>query len=277
MLTSELASLTTPEEQDIVLGIGSDLTRLRIGSEPAYRPDLPQHNLIHAFGEVAPEGIRLLEKSGESTPGTRRIMLGGLTLHDIFSTRLLDPDEGFATVEERAAALAEPILSKLLDRPEAAEAQRIIRSSYLGHEYTDLLELITRRADIVNVGSPTATPFLAVTVKIFHEKIMLWREATIDRHRDQPRTLWTPYLDVQYSVLRQLLERDLSVGDEKRLRYHDGRYLGVFNRNGERNASLLGAKHSVRNPISFNRRYGRFMRLLVPDYESVRPYILGTI
>ena len=262
-LTPELAQLTLPEERKLIEDLETAIEVPRLKAAPAYRIDLPYHNDYHIYREVLPAGLRLDGRDGKnSTPRSRPILIAGLITHDMWSHVPLDPAEGFRTKEQRTAALARPILLNLFSEADTNEVEGTIIATTPGVRCETPNQRKIRRADISNVGIRNSSTFLATTVRIFHEEVVLCLEAG----EDPP--LWTPFLDRQHAVLGKLLEQDLSVGTEP---LRNGK--GPFNLAAESNVSLLGTKCSVRNPKSFVSRYGQYMKPLVPAFQDIVPYI----
>jgi hypothetical protein len=263
-LTPELARLTSPEEQELIEDLGSAVGAATHSSQAAYRLNLPHHNYSHIYGDVLPEGLRLLElDTKNNTPGNRFVMIGGLTTHDMWTYLPLDRAEGFKTKEERTATLAEPILRRFFSKAYTEAMQGVTIATSAGVTCETPIQRIARRADINNIGSKNNTPFLATTVRIFHEEVILCHEA----REETPQ--WTPFIDRQHGVLSKLLEQDLSVGTE----LVNGNGMGPFNREAGRNVAFLGSKLSVRNPHLFVSRYGRYIEQLVPTFQDIAPYI----
>ena len=252
------------------MDLGAAIEIPRVSSQPAYRPDLPAHNPRHIYEETLPEGLRLVTRDGKNNTARNRLVVAvSLITHDMWSHLPLDPAEGFATKEERTVALARPLILGFLNVTDTDEVSENILSTSVpqrGKEDTPLTpnQRKVRRADISNVGSYLTSLFLSKTVNLFHEEIILNREA------GKKPTLWMPFLDRQYQALTGLLRQDLSLSTEA---VTNGK--GAFNKRAEKNASLIGSKTTVRNPKSFVSRYGQYIKPLVPAFQEIVPYILS--
>lgn len=265
ILASETARLLWPQERELITELGAAIEVLRISGMPAYRPELPQHNERHIYKESVPAGLRLVHQDTEqNTSHNRLIVAFGLQTHDLFSHRDLDPQEGFTTKEKRTAAIAGPLLLKLVSQADTEEIQGTIITTGTDVPCETPNQRKVSRADLVNVGSPTLPLFLATTVRLYQEHIILSLEA-----KRQPLA-WEPFLDMQYLVLKSLLAQDLSVPPEKQSKV-DG--LGPFNRQGMRNAGVLKSRRSVRTPNLFFTRHVSHLTHLVTDIENIKPYM----
>jgi hypothetical protein len=230
---------------------------------------LPHHNYQHIYFETLPESLRLDKRDKDNSSTDSRLrLIASVMVHDMWSHRPLDPRGGFKTKEERTAKLAEPLVLIFFNEADTQAIQADVISTAAGQPVTTSNQRKLRRADIANVGSKTATPFLATTVRLFDEEI------TLKLEEDLEPPLWTPFVKGQANILSQLAQQDLSMpGDRPAKR---GSSLGWFNSILARNISMMQNKRTVFNPNYFVGSYGMHVRKLVPNFERIKPYILRT-
>jgi hypothetical protein len=244
--------------------------------EPLYRSDLPWHNYIHAREDALQESLRLDDLDPvPSTQEERLELIVEDIAHDALGHVPLRSTEGYATKEERTAAVIAGLLRGEIrdsgfDFSETSIiniGNAIIRNRP-GIKSETPNEVKLRRGDLKNLGSEQTTPFLAAAVSIFYEKAILALEV------DEPYDAWPDYLDGQIPILGGLLMYDLSIRGEPVMQ-RQGLTLGRFNRTAQSNVGRLANKREVRTPRSFVGRYGHHLKLVIPDFEEIVPYILG--
>jgi hypothetical protein len=262
--TPELMHQSTGPERRFMADMWAAVLESSIGGQPAYRLDLPAHNQAHIFEETLPVGLSLAQCDGgdNNSPRNRRIIIGILESHDMWSYVPLDPQEGFKTAEERTAVWARPLIREFFDEDDALEVGSGIGATSPTGACETSNERKARRADISNLGSESIRPVLAKTVNVFYEEVLL----SIGRGQRVPT--WTPFLDRQVPILSQLLETDLSVKGEA---IKNGK--GTFNRTAERYVNMFASKQAIRDPKRFKARYVHHLAQLVPDLGKIRPYI----
>jgi hypothetical protein len=228
------------------------IEQLDEGLRPFYRDDLPHHNYEHARDDVLPEVFRL-DALQPVDPVRGRFNLIGATLgHDAGSHLSADPERP-ETKEERASRLIRPVLKECgFSTGDIAEMDGLILATGIATVCATPDQKKLRRGDIANVGGGR-TPFLATTVKLFHEAAILAGE----RGGEPP--VWRTFVAAQQEILLGLLSQDLSLGDE---RVTKG--LGPFNRAALRNVGWL-SKSVVRDPAKFHSKYDQYMRPLVDE------------
>lgn len=243
LATEELTDV--PEEQTLI-------GELNEGLSGFYREDLPHHNYRHAHDEVLPEVLRLDELQPTTRYGRLKLIAAAL-IHDAGSYLPLDPADGMPK-EQRSVELTKPLLRECGFRlRHINEIDDMVQSTGIGTSCWTPDEIKLRRADIANVAGKRM-PFLATTVNIFYEEVLL-----ADEYNYQLRP-WSTYIIKQAGVLKELLSQDLSLGDE---RVSLG--MGPFNRAAMKNVSLLLSKTTIRNPSGFVSKYGHLLRPFVAE------------
>lgn len=242
MVAAEITPVA--EEQELIEALSDEF-------RPFHRPDLPYHNFSHSRDDVLPEILRLdTECHPEGNPGERRLLIASALGHETLWHLELDPEEGLSSREDRSAAVVAQRLPKFgFTAPEVALVRGLIAVTEPGTHVKTEAEIKMRRADLKNVASKNKTDFIAGTVKLFYEALMLCRE----KGKAAPR--WTSYVLAQQGVLRSFLEDDLSLPS-------DGR-PGVFNRAANKNTEWLSSS-SVLDPARFIRRQGRYLKSRLP-------------
>ncbi|HSW85681.1 MAG TPA: hypothetical protein VLF79_03685 [Candidatus Saccharimonadales bacterium] len=242
--------------------------------QPLYR-DLPYHNYGHARDEVLPVALKLddLDPAGGDPVQRRELIVESLG-HDALDYLPLT-DENFKSKEERAAYHIAWLLRRQVHEDDIyfnefsiEQIGKTIERNKPGEKCVTPNDFKLRRADLSNVGSPFRTVFLAGTVKLFHERVILDAEA------GQLTPPWPEFLDEQVSILHGLLQQDLSIGGERKVRRSSGQ-ISKFGQLANSNVSLLSSKLGVRDPERFIRRYGTHLLELVPDFKNIVPLIRG--
>lgn len=244
-----------PEEQALIRGLDDVLADPSSG---LYK-DLPHHNYGHVRDEVLPEALRLdsLDPDNSTSQGRLELAAASLT-HDLLVHLPLDPDEGFDTKEARTIAKAKSLLPSFGFTGQSLDnVLGSIGTTAPGTVCKTPNEIKLRRADISNVGSEQLARFLAVTVKIFHEEKIISAQAGV------PASNWETFIGRQATILKQLLEPDLSVGTEPKV--HG---LGRFNRLAQANVAWLG-RGAVRDPDQFVKAYGPHLEPPVPNFANI--------
>ncbi len=251
-----------PEEQELI----DALTRKYEGR---YDQTLLYYNWQHPHDEVLPESLRLEEMcTGSPSPSKTRLQdIAFSLIHDVDEHVPLQPGDGFAGKEQRASQIASEDLPDFGYEPSDIRIIReMIEKTAPGTRCETTQERKARRADISNLRNKRRALFLAKTVAIFNDVVAL-------SHRAGNETpAWREFVIKQHVTLTELLKDDLTLGPEFSAPRH-----GSFNRMAMRNVHWL-SKSVVLEPQRFINRYERYLTrrpALVPDFEAIKPLILG--
>lgn len=260
-----------PEEQEMIAFLDPFFA-------PLYEP-LPGHNYIHVRDEVLREVLRLDDQDPVARLGVKRLELIPAALGHDAKTHVPFIHSRLAplifTKEERSGQLVMDLMRgpvreagfRRFTDAGIANIGRIISYNSIGKPCLTAQDVKLGRADIANVGSSEIADFLAVTVKFFHEEVIL------SLLRDEPYLDWQSYLDRQHLLLSKLMNRGgkhgFAIGFELDL---PGK--GPFYEQGIENIAQL-ITPSVRDPELFVAKFGWQIKPRVADFDAVKPYITG--
>lgn len=244
-----------PEEQELIRAFDEVL--------PVLHRDVNYHGYPHPRNQVLPEVLRLDDLGRKNTRqhAPRRVEIADALTHDIRAAWPLDPNEPYATKEERSAEEVRPILADLDYTPRQIDMARrdIPAATEAGRLCTNERQIKLRRGDLVTVPARRAV-FLSASVNIFLEHIFT--------ELDQGHTplSWPAFVRKQQGILLKLLGQDLTLAYERRTAQD-----GAFNRAAMRNVNWLSSE-AVLNPFHFAKTYGRSVLSAIPGI-SVREFI----